>query len=292
MKNLVINVFIFFLIFLGSLLIAWHFIQEPVILYLTQTPINPNQFEANLREATQNGQQEDNLLFDWSAIEQNGAFEWIAYIGYEVPAIGELIIPAIDLRLPIFHGIQEPNITIGAGTMKSGLTMGEGNYSLASHWNPNSGITFGALYRVQVGDVLILRDAFYLYVYETIVGGNYIIEPSRVDIVDYVPGRKLLTLMTCTPGFGDDVQRVLVRGELVEKISIEEIQNAANLLEELTNVSELDNAIVHEIAAIVKMLDETEIPFPILEVSATLGVSFMLATLVLGLSNKSSKRKK
>jgi len=284
MKNFLVNTLIFLLVLVGSLLVGWHFIQEDVILFFTQVPIVTEEFEINLVET------EETAVFDWDVVTQLDTNYWLQYIDLddEVSPIGELILPSIDTRLPVFHGVGEPNITIGAGTMLPGLVMGEGNYSLASHWDPNPGIRFGGLPLIQVGDLILLRDANYLYIYETIIGDNYVIEPDRWDIVDYVEGETLVTLMTCTP---DGYQRVMVRGELVDQVSMEELRADAEALSTIVNTEVLSITSVEAIIEVVETLEYPEIPFPFVEVATATGGSLLLAALIVRISNRGSKRK-
>ena len=286
--NFLVNTVIFLLISVGSFLVAWRFIQEDVILFFTQVPITSEDFEVNLIEA------EETAEFDWGAVAELDANYWLEYIdvGDQVSPIGELIMPSIETRVPIFLGVGEPNITIGAGTMSPEMEMGQGNYVLGSHWDPNPGIRFGGLYRIQVGDTLILRDADYLYIYETIIGDNYIIEAYRSDIVDYVEGEILLTLFTCTPG-GE--RRVMVRGELVDQLSIDELreisaaQAEADAAAALAELAELPRMDVEVIIDVVETLEETEVPFPIV-LPLAIGGSLLLGILVVRFSNRGSRR--
>ncbi|MCL1990963.1 MAG: class A sortase [Defluviitaleaceae bacterium] len=295
MKNFLINTLIFLLVLSGTLLVGWHFIQENVILYFTQTTIVPEEFEANLIAAME---ADDDDVFDWEAVYLLDAFDWLQHVGIgdEVSPIGELIIPSIGTRLPIFHGVVEPNISIGAGTLLPGMVMGEGNYVLGSHWDPNPGIRFGGLDRVQVGDLLILRDGNYLYLYETIVGNNYIIEPYRWDIANYVEGRVLLTLFTCTP---DGLQRVKVRGEFVEKLSVAELRDLVDQaaeLEELAHLQALESLAesvdLETLVDVVETLDETTVPFPVTDVTLVTGGALVFASLIVGISSLNPKKNK
>ena len=286
MKDFLINTLIFLLVLVGSLLVGWHFIQEDVILFYTQVPIVVEEFETNFIET------EETAEFDWEAVGQLEAFDWLQYVGIgdEVSPIGDLIIPSIGTRLPIFHGIGEPNISIGAGTMLPGMVMGEGNYTLASHWDPNPGVRFGGLDRVQIGDILILRDSNYLYIYETIIGNNYIIGDYRSDIVDYVEGKIFLTLFTCTP---DGFRRVKVRGELVDQLSVAELREMVDLAAEMEILANLSPSInVEEIIEVVEELEYSEIPFPIVEVALAVGGSFLLASFVVWIANLGARKKK
>lgn len=282
MKNFLINTFIFLLVLAGSLLVGWHFIQEDVILFFTQVEVVVEDFEENAIVAAETAE------FDWGAVAQLDAWDWLQYVNVsdEVSPIGELLIPSIGTRLPIFLGVGEPNISIGAGTMVEGIVKGEGNYSLASHWDPNPGIRFGGLDQVQVGDVLILRDANYLYIYETIIGDNYIINNYRGDIVDEVEGEVLLTLMTCTP---DGSQRIMVRGEFIEKVAIADVADMLYKLEGLEDILEED--VLEVIVEVVEILDEVSVPFPVIDVTLAVGGSIILAGFVVWISNRGSKKR-
>ena len=268
------------------MLVGWQFLQEQIILYFTQVPIVVEDFETNFIESVEDAE------FDWDLVGQLEAFDWLNYVGIseEVSPVGELIVPVLDIRVPIFLGVGEPNISIGAGTMMRNIVMGEGNYSLASHWDPNPGIRFGGIDQIQIGDVLILRDAHYLYIYETIIGDNYIIENYRTDIVDEIEGKAVLTLMTCTP---DGSQRVMVRGELVEQISVDELRDMIARADEIHYLAGLPPTInIEEIVEVVERLEYPDIPIPFVEIGILVGVPFLLATFIVWISSLGTQKKK
>jgi len=295
MKNFIINTLIFLLVLAGALLVGWHFIQEDVILYFTQVPIEVDDFEANLEAAVSIDQTAEGDELD--TVTTLGAFDWIQHIGtlddLEVGPIGELILPSIDVRLPVFHGAEEPNISLGAGTHRVDRSwdlpvMGEGNFLLGSHWDPNPGIRFGGLDRIRVGDMLILRDADYLYLYETIIA-NYVIENYRSDIGFIDPDYVWLTLFTCTP---DGTQRVMVRGEFVGKFAVLELNEMLEAdevedFEELVEVVDLDI-----LADVVETLGDTEISFPTIGIALVASGALIFATFIVWLANLGSKKKK
>jgi len=282
--NFLVNIIIFLLISVGSFLVAWRFIEEDVILYFTQVPIVSADFELNLIEM------EETAEFDWDVVDSLDATYWLNYINIpddDVHPIGELLIPSIDARLPIFHGVGEPNITIGVGTMKPEFVMGEGNITLASHWDPNPGVRFGGLHLVEEGDYLILRDSNFLYIYETIIYDT-IITRYQFYITEYVEGKIYLTLFTCTP---DGVNRLMVRGEFVEKVAIEDLEAAvaaeeAAMAAESGVLADLGRLDVEIIIDVVETLEETEIPFPTTDVALAVGGSLVLGLIVVRFSNR------
>jgi len=130
--------------------------------------------------------------------------------------IGQIYMPSINVELPIFEGLNNDNLSVGAGTSVPYAQMGAGNFVLAAHWNEDAAMFFGGIHLIQVGDLIILENDEYRFIYEVIIGDNHIIEAYRVDILDYVPGKRYVTLFTCTP---DGHQRVKVRGELIDVVS-------------------------------------------------------------------------
>jgi len=273
--NFLINTVIFLLILAGSLLVGWHFTQEDIMLYLSQVEVNPEEFEMNLIETAETAE------FDWDVVEDLDWQGLLPYINYEASPIGELIVPSVEMRLPILQGTSNANVSLGAATMLPDLVMGQGNFSLASHWHPNPRITFGSLDQIEYGDLIILRDANYLYIYETIVQ-NKIIEPYRWDITEEAPGEVWVTLMTCTPG---GARRVMARGEFIAQISFTDLEAAEAALAELEG---LETGIVTEI---IKVLEDTRIPFPIAHVTLTIGGSIVVAAFVVWIANRGSKSK-
>ena len=295
MKNFLINTVIFLLVLVGSLLVGWHFTQENFILWATQVPIVTEEFEINFIE-----NEEEEIDFDWTDAVQLGVLDWLPYINYEVAPIGELIIPSINLQLPVLQGPSHVNMTLGAGTLLPGMVMGQGNFTLAAHWDPNPGVRFGGLHLVNFGDLIILRDAHYLHIYEAIIV-NYVIGPYRNEIAEYVEGKVYVTLFTCTP---DGEKRVMVRGELVEQISNEDVNLLADAQanadvdvdadihsedepEILSTLGRLDVEMIREV---IEIIEYTEVPFPVYEAALVIGGSLVLAAFVVWISNKGSKR--
>ena len=281
MKNLLINTIIFILITAGSLLVGWHFIQADVINYLTQVPIVSEEFVYN-RIYT-----EETAEFDWTAVSHMDFFDILGYIDDEVHPVGEIIIPTLDVRLPVLIGSSDLNMTLGAGTVRPGMVMGQGNFVLGSHWDASPNVRFGGIHLLELGDLLILRDAEYLYLYEVIIA-NELIGQHRVDIVDDVEGKIYLTLFTCTSA-AHSPYRIKVRGELIEQISIAELQASYDLVAEFENLSPVIN--VEVLVEVIETLEYPEIPFPTQSVVIVVVIALTAATGVVWLSGKDFKKK-
>lgn len=127
--------------------------------------------------------------------------------------IGGIAIPSVKLNLPIFKGVSNYVLAVGAGTMKEAQRMGQGNYALASHYMYDPALLFAPLVNVQLGDTILLTDLEYIYEYKT-VSKEYV-EPTKVEVIDDVPGKQLVTLVTCDVS---GANRLIVQGELVREV--------------------------------------------------------------------------
>lgn len=136
-------------------------------------------------------------------------------------AIGEIAIPKVNIRLPIFKGVSNDVLICGAGTMKEGQKMGEGNYALASHHTKNKELLFTPLERVEVGDEIYLTDLENIYVYKTYI--NERVSPEATYVLEDLPNKKIITLITC--GESEGFTRIIVQGELKEIISFKDDKN-------------------------------------------------------------------
>ncbi|MDR2464646.1 MAG: class A sortase [Streptococcaceae bacterium] len=126
--------------------------------------------------------------------------------------IGQIAIPDLKMHLPIFRGISNTVLLYGAGTMKPDEKMGEGNYSLASHRVDDPTLLFSPLQKAVKGQMIFITDLKKVYQYKTTSVRR--VTPDHVEVLDDIPGRKIITLVTCNdPGA---IRRVIVQGDLVD----------------------------------------------------------------------------
>ncbi|WP_137597689.1 class A sortase [Paucilactobacillus kaifaensis] len=126
-------------------------------------------------------------------------------------AAGTIKIPAVSLNLPIGLGLSKSVLSVGAGTMKSEQQMGVGNYALAGHHMNNRNALFSPLMRVKKGNLIYLSDTQQTYQYR--ITNIRHVNKSQSSVVDDVPGKKMVTLVTCDRAYGTD-SRLIVQGEL------------------------------------------------------------------------------
>lgn len=133
--------------------------------------------------------------------------------------IGRLYIPSIDLNLTVFNGLSNSILQAGLGTMRPGLTMGQGNFPIAGHYSADSDILFGNLISVEIGDKIYLTDNEKIYEYK--VYETRIVDVTEVkwieDTVAKEHGKPIISLMNCYYIDGQNTgDRYFVFGELIE----------------------------------------------------------------------------
>ncbi|MFJ3392162.1 class C sortase [Leifsonia aquatica] len=129
--------------------------------------------------------------------------------------MGRIVIPSIDADLPIYHGTSDATLAEGIGHLEgSSLPVGgTGTHAvLAGHRGLASSTLFTDLDQVHDG------DTFTIYVFgETLtykVNSIKVVDPDDSKTLNPVPGKDLVTLVTCTP-IGINSQRILVTGERI-----------------------------------------------------------------------------
>jgi len=132
--------------------------------------------------------------------------------GYD-GAVGQLKVPAVGLDLPIGIGVGNSVLVRGAGTLKADQRMGQGNYALAGHYMAAKRLLFSPLKGVQRGDSVYLTDKQQVYQYQ--VSRVRVVDRHQVNVIDDVPGKKLVTLVTCASAKRGEPKRLVVQGELV-----------------------------------------------------------------------------
>lgn len=127
-----------------------------------------------------------------------------------------LEIPKINLSLPVYHGTSEEVLAKGVGHMEvTALPIGGLNRHsvLTGHRGLPSAELFTRLDELEVGDHFYIHVLDEVHAYE--VDQITVVEPDELENLVAVPGRDLITLVTCTP-YAVNTHRLLVRGTRVE----------------------------------------------------------------------------
>jgi sortase A len=136
-------------------------------------------------------------------------------------AIGVILLPDVNIDLPILAGIANTNLVTGGSTYRINQQLGQCNYVLLAHSvYGNSTVLFQPLANSQIGDRIYATDFQNVYIYE--VTFNEVVLDTRVEFLEELgvgDGDRdgetpIITLMRCEGGIGT-VHRRMVQGELV-----------------------------------------------------------------------------
>ena len=128
--------------------------------------------------------------------------------GTDVMAFVE--IPAINVKMPVYHGTGEETLSAGAGHLE-GTSLpigGSGTHCvLTAHSGMKNMEAFDRLGSLKKGDLAAVTTLGETLVYE--VEAIETVLPYETDSLAIVPGQDMLTLITCTP-YGINDHRLLV----------------------------------------------------------------------------------
>jgi sortase A len=144
---------------------------------------------------------------------------------HDVAAVGKLVIPELNLNLPIVLGVGNAQLAFAAGTLNPGQTMGKGNYALAGHHMANDErVLFGPLVKSQVGMQIYVSDMSQVYVYQ--VYARHYIKATAVSILD-TTSQPELTLVTCDD---DGTGRLAVQARLIATAKVSSVPKSLQAL--------------------------------------------------------------
>ncbi|MFD0961128.1 class A sortase [Paenibacillus chungangensis] len=225
-RNRFYNVLSIMLLLIGGGLIAY----KPIMDYwvtpkhldtLYQTSLGAEGIKQNMEKLHVQYEQVKVEAFDFSEVESLGFLDEKATIQTE-NVIGGIYIPSVDINLPILYGATNENLKAASATMKPEQAMGEGNYAIAAHNSRNPDILFGSLKYVKADDEMYITNKDKVYKYKMV--HRQVVMPERVDVIDDVEDKTLLTLVTCYSADGSD--RLIVTGELTEVIDYSEVESS------------------------------------------------------------------
>ena len=127
-----------------------------------------------------------------------------------------VIIPGIDLTMPVYHGTDDAALSAGVGHLEyTSLPIGgvSTHAVLSAHSGMSGMRAFDEIDQLHEGDVFGIRVLGDLYCYR--VTGSEVVLPDETGSLAIRPGEDLCTLVTCTP-YGVNDHRLLVHAERCE----------------------------------------------------------------------------
>lgn len=132
--------------------------------------------------------------------------------------MGYVVIPKINVRLPIYHGTDPAVLEIAIGHI-AGSSLPVGGESthcvLSGHRGLPSAKLFTDIDQLKEGDQFMLEVLGDTLTYE--VDQIKVVLPDELEDIEIEEGKDLCTLVTCTP-YGVNTHRLLVRGHRVETV--------------------------------------------------------------------------
>lgn len=208
---------------IALLVVCFIFTITSILLYINQHKITNRLIEKEVfkvREENSNLAEELEPDYDIDAVEPVTIESFIRHKNEfkKAKPKSRIEIPSIDLSLPIFAGINQTHLLMGAGEQLKDMEVGEyGNYILAAHRMPyTSGLGFNRIEKLKLGDLIYIHKDNVEYVYET----NLIKEVSELDTqyLEDSDNEKLLTLYTCKDVSvnSGNTNKIIVQAKLVE----------------------------------------------------------------------------
>ncbi|MDF7665943.1 class C sortase [Bifidobacterium sp. ESL0745] len=127
--------------------------------------------------------------------------------------MGTIRIPKVSIHLPIYHGTSQAVLSIGSGHLYgTSLPVGgkSTNSVLTGHRGLPNALLFTRLDELNKGDIIYINTLNHTIGYR--VTDINVVSPSDVHLYKVVPGKDLLTLMTCTP-YGVNTERLVITAE-------------------------------------------------------------------------------
>lgn len=130
--------------------------------------------------------------------------------------MAKISIPSIGVSLPLYHGTEEDTLEHGLGHVETSSLPSGGNGThcvVAGHTGLANMTIFDNLRNVEEGDLIYVDVANETHTYK--VSAIETVLPEETKSLVIVPGKDLLTLVTCVP-YGINSHRLLVHAERCE----------------------------------------------------------------------------
>lgn len=146
---------------------------------------------------------------------------YLSELNYQ-DAMSRIVIPKINVDLPIYHGTATDTLQRGVGHLfGSSLPVGgSGSHAiLTGHTGLSQATLFDNLDQLAVGDAFYISTAGEKMKYE--VNNIEVVLPDAAQNLHPIAGEDLVTLVTCTP-YGINTHRLLITAQRVEMDPTEE----------------------------------------------------------------------
>lgn len=246
LKKSVIRIIGSVLLYAGYMLIATPFIVDQYSRIGQTATINAyNESVSNLTQQQIADQLEQCITYNENLTEKykNELYHYSSKTDYEdqylkLPVeeneqICTLIIPKINVNLPVGHGTSDELLQTMAGHLYGTSLPVGGNSThavIAAHSGLRTSELFSRLDELEIGDEINVRILGEQHTYK--VNQIKIVLPDECDkYLQIVPDKDLITLYTCTP-YGINTHRLLVQAERTDDLIIDHTNSLLSIKNE------------------------------------------------------------
>lgn len=204
-----------FFIVLAVILFALYFGTGTILKLIS----NPEAIEElTVEEIEEN--KERQAVFQWDAIT---AIDSVSVITSAKPInkeaiIAQMIVPELEINLPVLRGITTENLNHGVATLYDSANLGEGNFSLAGHNMSSYNVLLNRFYDMPDRPFDIYfhdkKTVYHYVVYAKLYTDQYafyLTEDAEADR----RGKPIVSILTCDRPYEED-QRIFIMAELID----------------------------------------------------------------------------
>lgn len=211
-KRKIINILLIICIIITLTLIVLYFNQSQITTDLIEQEVASVKTEGEGLKPVYNEEEIEEVTLS-NFLEHKEEFK-------NVKSKASISIPSIDLNLPIFAGLNQTHLLMGAGEQLENMSPGDiGNYILASHrMKSSSKLGFHKINKLKNGDKIFIKKDGKTYIYKVYLV-KYITN-NETKYLDDIDNRAILTLYTCQnfSRHGENPNKIVVQAELEETI--------------------------------------------------------------------------
>lgn len=199
--------------------------------YERQVETKTDNIEAELKKATQyNAAIRDFLSNRGTSSTANTIKTYESIFTKNDGMIGIVIVPKVNIRLPIYHGTSDETLDKGVGHVSDTAfpmdTIGTKSVLTGHNGYPGADMLFTRLDELKIGDKFVVQMGDMAYHYK--VTQMTVVTPKEAEVYAQEPinidDPANVTLVTCTP-YGINSHRLLVIGEFTHKGKVTENKN-------------------------------------------------------------------
>ncbi|MGM0168634.1 sortase A [Enterococcus sp. AZ135] len=148
------------------------------------------------------------------AVQPPGLSEVLAFEKNQTfQTAGQIVIPKVEISLPLFSGVTNEQLLIGAGLLFPERKAENQNIVAIGHHLGRNNLLFGKLLNIEVGDTIYLETQNQFYQYK--VSQTKIIQQTELQALEN-RNKAEITLITCDKPTHTE-QRFVVKGKLVKQ---------------------------------------------------------------------------